>query len=237
MTKQAVVLEVRAVIDTLPPFKDLAPHLLDALEKSASIVTAIAGKLLAKQAETLHSLVYVLEGELHACWQLPDGKNVIRSIVGKGQALGWLSVIDNRPIQHNILTATPVKLLLIPIEVAKKIIYHAPTAAEFVMKQMAESIRRLELQSSILGMPNAFQRVYVHLFNLVGASGELRLPKQHEIASLVNTSRETVSRAVQLLIKHGVILKDGRTIKVKRIDILKEAAETGADALEHVTPN
>ena len=67
---------------------------------------------------------------------------------------------------------------------------------------------------------------------MVGNAGELRLPKQHEIATFVNTSRETVSRAVQLLVKHGVISKDGRSIKVKKIDLLKEAAETGAEALE-----
>lgn len=232
MTNKPAVLELKAAIGALPPFNELSPQLIDTLMKHASIVTSAPGKVLAKQAERLHSLVYVLDGELHACSQLPDGKSVISNVIGKGQALGWLSVIDNRPIEYNILTASTVKLLLIPIEIAKQIIFKVPAAAEYVMRQMAETIRRLELQSRILGMPNAFQRVYVHLFHLVGPSGELRLPKQHEIASFVNTSRETVSRAVQLLIKHGVILKDGRTIRVKKIEMLKEVAESGADALD-----
>lgn len=217
------------------PFKGLPTALVAMLEQQATIVTAAAGKILAKPSETLHSLVYVLEGELQTSWQLPDGKEVICSVIRPGQALGWLTVIDNRAMQHVISTVAAVKLLLIPMELARHILRTVPAAAEFVMRQMAESIRRLELQSRILGMPNAFQRVYIHLFHLVGSSvgpNELKLPKQQEIASFVNTSRETVSRAVQLLIKHGVITKDGRLVKVQKIELLKEAAESGAEALE-----
>lgn len=235
MTNPPVAPDIKAVVKSMPPFNQLAPHLLDTVERHATILTAAAGKVLAKPTETFHSLVYILEGELHACWEMPDGKNVISAVLGKGQTLGWLSVVDNRPVQHSILAATSVKLLLIPLQVAKQIVFQVPSVTEFVMRQMAETIRRLEIQKRILGMPNAFQRVYVHLLQQVGTSGELRLHKQHEIASFVNTSRETVSRAVQLLVKHGVIRKDGRVIRVQKIDLLKEAAESGTDALEAAT--
>lgn len=223
---------VSLAIKSLEPFKGLSTGQLDQIAQQSKIVTSPAGRVLAKQSETLHSLVYVMEGELQTSWQLPDGKEVASAVIRPGQALGWLTVIDNQPMPHNIITLTAVKLLLVPLALARQIVHTVPTVAEFVMRQMAETIRRLELQSRILGMPNAFQRVYVHLFHMVGNAGELRLPKQHEIATFVNTSRETVSRAVQLLVKHGVISKDGRSIKVQKIDLLKEAAETGTEALE-----
>lgn len=225
---------INLTLQSLEPFKGLSTDLLDQIAKHSKIVTAPAGRVLAKQSETLHSLVYVVEGELQTSWQLPDGKEVASNVIRSGQALGWLTVIDNQPIHHNIVTLTAAKLLLVPLSVARQIVKTVPAVADFVMRQMAETIRRLELQSRILGMPNAFQRVYVHLFHLVGSAGELRLPKQHEIATFVNTSRETVSRAVQLLVKHGVIRKDGRVIRVQKIDLLKEAAEAGAEALEVV---
>lgn len=233
MTRQQVMLESRSALEALQPFSDLSSHLLADLAQHASIATSPAGKVLAKQAEELKYLVCVLEGELHACWQLPDGKSVIKAVFVKGQVLGWLSVIDSRPIQYNIVASSPVRLLLLPIEITKQVIFKVPSAAEFVMRQMAETIRRLEAQSRMLGVPNAYQRVYVHLLHLVESSGDLRLPKQNEIASIVNTSRETVSRAVQLLIKHGVILKNGRTISVQKIELFRKAAESGAEALEH----
>lgn len=219
-------------VRSIEPFKGLPSGLQDQIAQKAQIFSAPAGRVLAKQAETLHSLVYVIEGELQTSWKLPDNKELVCSVIRPGQALGWLTVIDNQPVPHNIIALTAVTLLLIPLDMARQIVRSVPDVAEFVMRQMAETIRRLELQSRILGMPNAFQRVYVHLFHMVGSAGELRLPKQNEIASFVNTSRETVSRAVQLLVKHGVIRKDGRIIRVQKIELLKEAAEAGADALE-----
>lgn len=234
MTRTSVDPALQKAIAGLEPFKGLPIELLTAIGNQARVVGVSAGQVLAKPSEMLHSLVFVLEGQLQTYWHLPDGKEVACANIQPGQALGWLSVIDSHPVQHSIRSFTAAKLLLIPLEVARKVVQQVPQVAQYVMRQMAETIRRLELQSRILGMPNAFQRVYVHLFHLAGASlspGELKLPKQHEIASFVNTSRETVSRAVQLLIRQGVIQKQGRVVKVQKIDLLKEAAESGADVL------
>lgn len=234
MTQVTVDPVLQRAIAELEPFKGLSQGLLSAIGVHSSVVAVPAGKVLARPTETFHSLVYVLEGQLQTSWHLPDGKEVACSNIQPGQALGWLSVIDNKPVQHSIRSLTAAKLLLIPLEVARKFLLQVPAISQYIMRHMAETIRRLELQSRILGMPNAFQRVYVHLFHLADTSaspGELKLPKQHEIASFVNTSRETVSRAVQLLIRQGVIQKQGRVIRVQKFDLLKEAAESGADVL------
>ena len=43
-----------------------------------------------------------------------------------------------------------------------------------------------------------------------------RMPTQQEIAMMVNISRETVSRAIQILLQKGVVEKDLRRLIVRQ---------------------
>lgn len=110
---------------------------------------------------------------------------------------------------------------------ALELIHNNPLVAERVLKRFAASIRRASNFRMILGIPNAFQRVYALIDFLAqkGQSGLVvieRLPTQQEISIMINTSRETVSRAIHLLIQRGVVEKDMRRLIVRRPDVLRE---------------
>ena len=47
---------------------------------------------------------------------------------------------------------------------------------------------------------------------------------------MVNTSRETVSRALQMLVKNGILIKHGHRFVVQHTDQLKQLAASGAVA-------
>ena len=49
-----------------------------------------------------------------------------------------------------------------------------------------------------------------------------RLPTQQEISIMVNTSRETVSRAMQVLIQRGVVEKDLKRLIVRKPETLRQ---------------
>jgi CRP-like cAMP-binding protein len=73
----------------------------------------------------------------------------------------------------------------------------------------------------LLGIPNAYQRVFALLSQMSSAMpGGLievqNLPRQQQIAIMLNTSRETVSRAIAELVQAGVVEKDGRRLIVRR---------------------
>lgn len=57
------------------------------------------------------------------------------------------------------------------------------------------------------------------------------MPRQQDIAAMVNTSREKVSRALQLLIKNDVLTKSGHQLHIQQSDALKKLAADGLDAL------
>lgn len=127
----------------------------------------------------------------------------------------------------------------LPRAQALELIYNNPLVAERMLKRMASSLRDASNYRAILGIPNAFQRVFA-LLNQISkiAPGGLviieKMPTQQEIAIMVNTSRETVSRAIHALIQKGVVEKDMRRLIVRHPDALREAvnAEAGADVRE-----
>ena len=90
----------------------------------------------------------------------------------------------------------------------------------------------------MLTLPSAFQRICFQISSLSSqADSDWRedvsaLPKQHDLASAANTTRETVSRTLQLLIKAGIISKVGHKVVVKRRDLLKRLAYDGPESLQ-----
>jgi CRP-like cAMP-binding protein len=163
---------------------------------------------------------------LHAVDITEDGREIGLSFLVAGDYFGELSVIDGLPRSATVVACEPSIYALLPRVHALELMYNHPLIAERMFKRLTAGIRRLSDFRTILGMPNAFQRVYALLDHLARTSpGGLvvieKLPTQQEISIMVNTSRETVSRAIQVLLQRGVVEKDLRRLIVRRPDILR----------------
>ena len=80
-------------------------------------------------------------------------------------------------------------------------------------------------------MPSSFQRVCAQLAALArpaGSDGGLRVhvaPTHQEIAIMVNTSRETVTRTLQFLLGLQVVAREGHDLIVLRPELLRQAVD------------
>lgn len=171
-------------------------------------------------------LLFLLAGRLRVVDLTEDGREIGLSFLSPGDYFGELSIIDGLPRSASVI-ATEVSLIaLLPAAQAVSLIYSNTLVAERVMKRLAQKIRAASKHRSILGMPNAHQRVFALLAQLVEvAPGGLtviqNIPTQQEIAIMANTSRETVSRALHILIQSGVVQKDLRRLIVRQPEQLK----------------
>ena len=128
------------------------------------------------------------------------------------------------------------QLVLVPKAQALELIYNQPIVAERVLKRLAEKVRTASTYRTILSIPNAYQRVFALLnqFTKTAPGGLVvieKMPTQQEIAITVNTSRETVSRAIQTLIQRGVVEKDLRRLIVRMPDALRNAIKRDPNGL------
>jgi CRP/FNR family cyclic AMP-dependent transcriptional regulator len=131
------------------------------------------------------------------------------------------------PRSATVVACEPSIYALLPRLHALDLMHNNPLIAERMFKRLATGIRRASNLRTILGIPAAFQRVYALLDFLSQKSpGGLvvieRLPTQQEISIMINTSRETVSRAIQALIQRGVVEKDLKRLIIRQPEVLRE---------------
>lgn len=189
-------------------------------------------KVILHQNEVPAYVVIVVSGQIQASIVNEEGRVVSISFFGTDETIGWECVVDRMPLAQSLTTTKITDLLLVPNQLATNLLQDPWVAAE-VLRTFTKTIRRLNDEHRVLGLPNAFQRVYSQILQLTtredNTNPVTQLPKQQEIAVMVNTSRETVSRALQVLIKQGVLVKSGQQILIQNAERLRQLALEGSE--------
>ena len=214
-------------LNNIPLLKGVDEVTLRRVASVLQIRAAERGSRILHKGDTGDHLLFLLSGRLQAVDITEGGREIGLSFLEPGDYFGELSIIDGMPRSASVIACEPSMYALLSRPQALELIHNNPLVAERVLKRFAASIRRASNFRTILGIPNAFQRVYALLDYLAqkGQGGMVvieRLPTQQEISIMVNTSRETVSRAIHMLIQRGVVEKEQRRLIVRRPDVLRE---------------
>ncbi len=216
-----------------------------------AVLKKVAGALLVRKADHGQTilnkggkgdyLLFLLSGRLQAVDITEDGREVGLSFLTPGDYFGELSVIDDLPRSATVVACEPSLYALLPRLHALDLMHNNPQVAERMFKRLAAGIRRSSNLRTILSITVAFQRVYALLDHLSqkGPSGLVvieRLPTQQEISIMINTSRETVSRAIQVLIQRGVVEKDLKRLIIRQPEALRAELNLPKSALDEPSP-
>ncbi len=220
------------IASRIPRLAGLDP---DTLEKVSALMIARAylpQDMVLRKGNSADHLGFLLRGTLQVVDLSEDGREIGIHIIHPGAYFGELSVIDGLPRSASVIAMKQSEVAFLPQTQARALIYNRPLVAERMLVHFAQALRASSHQRTLLSIPNAFQRVFAQLQLFVRETPDgkvIELPKQHEVAIMVNTSRETVSRALHLLIKMNVLEKKGQTLLVHLPEQLKNAAEVGLD--------
>lgn len=216
----------------VPFFQGLSAESISGILEEGQVRHVSAHTELLHAHSPLSHLIVVLQGQLQLSDLAEDGRIIRVSFANQGDLVGLLSVIDEQPIVSNVVASMASDLLLVPLATARKMVFENPEITARILKLLARHVRKGTEERRLLSLPNAFQRVFAQLVSLSQQSAmpdqlSAPLPKQHDIAVMVNTSRETVSRALQLLIKKGIMVKDGHKIMIRQPEQLRQLAHEG----------
>jgi CRP/FNR family cyclic AMP-dependent transcriptional regulator len=158
-----------------------------------------------------------------------EGREVGLQLIKGVTVFGELGVIDNVPRSADITALTDSDVAVIPKGTLMKVFTESPNAAFGMFKHLTAMVRRLSQHHNVLSMPSANQRICAVLIEMAGKNSmdgpvTLEVPRQKELASMANTSRETVSRTLGQLIADGVLVKTSRRMTVQRLGELKQIA-------------
>jgi CRP-like cAMP-binding protein len=172
-------------------------------------------------------LGFLLDGRLQGVDFTLDGREVGLYFVNTGDYFGELAVADGQGLPEFVIALAKSDILVLPQESARHLLFSVPSIAEQVVIRLASRVRTGTAQRNLLSLPNPMQRLCAQL-QLMGDDAQnviAHAPTHQELAIMINTSRETVTRAFQLLQTQAILRRDGDSIVLAQPAVLRQIAE------------
>lgn len=217
------------VLGRIPLLSNLASEELNELAGHMRVRRFGKGDHVVLKGSASDALMFLLAGSLQAVDYTEDGKEIGLNLFFPGNFFGELALIDGKPRSASIVAIEPSVVAFLPQQRALALIYGKPEIAEKMLKHFAAAIRSQTHYRALLAIPNAPRRLYALLCHLRaqrrgGGDVIANIPTQQQIAIMINTSRETVSRTLAELMQMGVLRKKQRTLQIVDAQLLERLA-------------
>jgi len=203
-------------------FNKLPDHIVTELCQHAKFVDVPRRKVIMQKNMVAHSLGLLISGRLQGVDMTLDGKEAGLYFIEPNDFFGELSVIDKLPASEYIISISAAKVITIPANIIRNLLAKAPNVSSIINARLARRLRESLAQRTLLSLPSPLQRVSAQLIHLTPTSDSdektiAHAPTHQEIAIMINTTRETVTRVFQKLQKQGIIRRNGDTLIVCNI--------------------
>ncbi len=206
------------------------------LEKLAPQATALRQarrSVVLRAGSRADKVCFLFEGRLQGVGFTIDGREVGMYFVEPGDFCGELALFDEHQQPEFVIATTPSVVVLVEHQPLREIMLKHSAVSNLVSRKLAQRVRQMTVQRTLLGLGNIAQRVCGQLFLLIeerqreAEEGEIVNPPTHmEIAIMLNLSRETVTRVFQALQSRRVVRRDGATrLIISNMASLRQLAE------------
>lgn len=165
---------------------------------------------------------FVLEGSVKVTRLSKDGREVILAMLNEGDFFGEMSLLDGESRSANVIALEKTEVLTLDRRDFLDVVNDYPQIAVMLLKELAGRLRKSDRQIASLSLSDAEKRIALCIIRFadeqgVIQNGKVSIPKtpiQQDIANMAGTSRETVSRALSILEKEGLIARNGRELMI-----------------------
>jgi len=215
--------------------QDLPVPRLDEISRECAWRHYEAGQRLVARDAADRDLHMIVAGTVRVTSYSAAGRETSFRDLHEGSAYGELSALDGRPRSADVVARTPALIASLPPENFRALLRAEWTVNERVLLRLADLVRRLTdrvLDLSTLGVQQRICRELLRLAREHGAQGnEARIdpaPRHAELAGLVSTYREQITRELSALAKAGVLARDGGALVVRDLARLERMAAADA---------
>jgi CRP-like cAMP-binding protein len=176
------------------------------------------------------SLLFLLSGSLQVVDITEDGRAIGLRMLAPGDFFGEIAVINGAMRSASVVALTPVLVALLPRQTALHLFAHSPSVANHMLRFLAAKVQRDSEFRALLSIHNTSRRIYTFIDLLKEKKeGDLHvvenLPTHQDIANMINTSRETVTRALLTLTQQGIIKKGTHRLIIVDPEALQKMAQ------------
>jgi len=167
----------------------------------------------------------IAEGKVKIFKMSLDGKEQILHIFGPGEPIGEVPMFHGQPFPANAMAMTKARLFFFSRKQFVELVTANPSLALNMLAILSLRLRRFTAQIESLSLKEVPGRLAAYLVYLAKDQGSTRqvtldIPKG-QLASLLGTIPETLSRIFARMTEEGLIRVDGRTIYFEDFDGLR----------------
>jgi CRP/FNR family cyclic AMP-dependent transcriptional regulator len=212
----------------------LSPQRLDEISRQCLWRRFEPGQLLIAREHNDRDLQLIVAGAVRVTSYAPGGRETSFRDLHAGMSFGELSALDGRPRSADVIGLQSGLLASLPPAAFRVLLQQEWTVTERVLLQLSDLARSLIDRVLDLSTRSVQERVCLELLRLArdGTVGnEARIepaPKHAELAHLVSSYREQITRELSALAKAGVLAKQDGALVVRDLDRLKHIAHRQA---------
>ena len=205
-----------------------------ALLTAANDVNLKSREILFRAGDAGDGCYFLREGVVKAAVVAKDGQERLLAVLGPGSLIGELSLFDDQPRSATIAALKPCHLL----HVSKGSFFRLADANPMVYREALKILTRRLRQTNdsvvaqgTVTVAGRVARAFASLAQGLGegrANGSILLPNkitQNDIAGMAGVARENASRAINDLLRDGILTREGSFYVIARPDELEDMAE------------
>jgi CRP/FNR family transcriptional regulator, dissimilatory nitrate respiration regulator len=195
------------------------------LVKIAVFASFDKGQVVFGQGEAASSLYIVESGLLKVSRLSPGGRELTLYLSGPRQLVaGVTAFAESSFYSSGCMAQTDSVVLVLPADALRQLTYRSPALAQAALSYFAR--RHAELLSRLeeLLYTDLNTRLAEHLLRQVPPDGYYDLPTNSELAALLNTVPELVSRKLGEFYRQGFIGLQKRSVRILDVGALRRLA-------------
>jgi len=204
--------ELREALERNPLFASLEGFYIDDLAERGEIRSWPARSQIISEGDEGDAVYFILSGKAKVTLYGEEGREIVLAVLGESEIFGELSIIDDRPRSANVETTSELKCFVI----GKRAFLDYLSTHHKVYRRffacLTGRLRGATRQIGGLALLDVCGRIAHTLIGMskdgpADAVGEVSIerPTHEQIAALIGSSREVVSRALKKMSNEGYI--------------------------------
>jgi len=224
---------IQNIISAIPLFNGLPDDQLSAIREIAVEKHFNKGQTIFSEGDETKGFFVVIDGRVKIYKVSSEGKEQILHIFEAGQSFGEVTVFTGQQLPANAQTLAKTHLLFFPRSAFVDLITATPSLALNLLAIMSKKLRQFAAQIENLSLKEIPARLASYLIYLseeqaAGEAVTLNVSKG-QLASLLGTIPETLSRIFAKLSGQNLIRVEGPKIKLLDRRGLEDLAEYSKD--------
>ena len=197
-------------------FSGLEPAVLQGIASLAVTKSYPKNAIIINEGDETNTLYMIISGKVKAYLSNEDGKEVILNMMGPGEHFGELALLDPAPRSASIMTMQASKFSILSKDDFDQCLEQHPEMSKSIIAELTRTVRRLTDNVRSLALMDVYGRIAHTLLEMAVEENGVKIIKEklthQDIARLVGSSREMVSRIMKDLVNGGYITTKDKQI-------------------------